>query len=109
MHLKKSSWIIICGSLGIDLLVLFLRHDLTFTSLSDSLFMFALFFLIIGGFLKVFASGFFDTFQRSFKKRTDTDFLKLSEVGRTSYRFWLEPAVLLLLLSLLFLLIASLI
>lgn len=112
MYLKKSSWIITALSLLFSLLWLFIRKEFSFASLSDSLFLFTLFFVIIGGFLKVFASGFFDNFQRSFKKKeknptTKTEYMKLSEVGRSSFRFWLEPAVMLFILSLIALILST--
>ena len=42
-----------------------LNHQLTLIQLSNDLFLCTLPFLIIGGFLWVFSSGFFDHFQRS--------------------------------------------
>ena len=115
MYLKKSSWIITGISFLFSLLWLVIRKSFSFASLSDSLFLFTLFFVIIGVFLKVFASGFFDNFQRSFKKRekreknptAKTEYMKLSEVGRSSFRFWLEPAVMLFILSLVALILST--
>ncbi|AYW48014.1 DUF3899 domain-containing protein [Tetragenococcus osmophilus] len=110
MQIKKSSWIISLASLLVSLLLTIIQNEFSFTVLSNNLFLFTLFFLIIGGFLWVFSSGFFDNFQRAFKKRnkkTKKESMKLSEVGRTSFRFWLEPAGILFLLSLLALLLAA--
>lgn len=110
MRLKKSSWIISLTSLLVSILLIIIQKDFSFTALSDNLFLFTLFFLIIGGFLWVFSSGFFDNFQQSFKKKkkkSQSTGMKLSEVGRSSFRFWLEPAGMLLLLSLLTLLLAN--
>ncbi|AYW45734.1 DUF3899 domain-containing protein [Tetragenococcus koreensis] len=109
MRIKKSSWIISLTILLVSLLLTIIQKDFSLTALSDNLFLFTLFFLIVGGFLWVFSSGFFDNFQRSFKRRnkkTKTAGMKLSEVGRSSFRFWLEPAGILFLLSLLTLLLA---
>src|SRR5699024_2687524 len=108
MHLKKSSWIISLTCLLVSGLFTIIQKDFSFTSLSYNLFLFTLFFLIIGGFLWVCSSGFFDFFQKSFKrKKKDTDYMTISEVGRSSFRFWLEPAGILFLLSLLMLLLAN--
>ena len=45
--------------------------------------------------------------KKAFSKNK-TDYLKLSDVGKQSYGFWLWPGIFLLLLSLLFLLINTL-
>lgn len=103
MHLTKSTWVISLSCLLVSLVWLVFKNQLTFSHLSDVLFLFTLFFLIIGALLWVFASGSFDFFQYSMKKafkKADDEYLKLSDVGKSSYRFWLEPAVILLLLSL---------
>ncbi len=42
-----------------------INHSFTLIQLSNDLFLWSLPFLIIGGFLWVFSSGFFDHFQRS--------------------------------------------
>lgn len=82
-------------------------HNLTWIAISDGLFLAGLPFLIIGCFLWVFSSGFFDTFQASMhqafrrKKATETDFMPLSEVGQKAYLFWLMMAGILLLGSVL--------
>ena len=44
--------------------------------------------------------------KKAFSKNK-TDYLKLSQVGKQSYAFWLWPGVFLLFLSLLFLMIAT--
>ncbi|EPH93605.1 MULTISPECIES: DUF3899 domain-containing protein [unclassified Enterococcus] len=82
---------------------------LTLTNLSNDLFLLALPFLIIGGFLWVFSSGFFDHFQRSvFLARTRNrkkkpDFMPLSSVGYGIYSFWLIIAGVLLVIAVLLL------
>ncbi len=102
MYLKTSSWIISLVCIVFSLGRLLLLQTFSFVALSDALFLIALPLLIIGGFLWVFASGFFDLFQASFKiRKQQTERLKLSEVGRSSFRFWLEPAGILLILSVL--------
>lgn len=95
-----------------DALWLFSKNQLSFLQLADHLFLWSLFFLVIGGFLWVFASGFFDTFQKSMhqalsrKRKQATDYQKLSTVGQGSYAFWLITAGLLLFCSLVCLLFA---
>lgn len=106
MHLRKSTLIISIAGLIISLLWPMIFSDFAWSRVSDLLFSFTLFFLIIGSFLWVCASGLLDFFQYSWKKafrKTKEDYLTLSEIGRTSYRFWLEPALILFLLSLVFL------
>lgn len=106
---KSSGWItLLCFAASLSWLAF--KNELTFATLSDSLFLWAMFFLIIGGFLWVFASGFFDHFQYSMKKtfaRNKTDYLKMSQVGKQSYAFWVWPGFFLFILSMLFLLIAT--
>lgn len=104
MSFKKNSWHIGWVSALIILLWLLLRKEFSWIQFSNLLFLWSLPFLIIGGFLWVFASGSFDHFQASMKKAFSvqkTEFLKLSEIGRQSYVFWLQPGFFLLLLSLL--------
>ena len=111
MRIKKSSGLIALICTLISISWLFFKKELSLSTISDALFLWALFFLIIGGFLWVFAAGFFDHFQYSMKKafsKNKTDYLKLSDVGKQSYGFWLWPGIFLLLLSLLFLLINTL-
>ena len=63
---KKSLPYLIAGVLILLIIVKnSLNHQLTLTQLSNDLFLCAMPFLIIGGFLWVFSSGFFDHFQRS--------------------------------------------
>ena len=68
MRIKKSSGLIALICTLISISWLFFKKELTLSTISDALFLWALFFLIIGGFLWVFASGFFDHFQYSMKK-----------------------------------------
>lgn len=110
MYFRKSTTLISLGSILISFCWLLIRKQLSWANLSDTLFFFTLFLLIIGVFLWVCSSGSFDFFQYSLKKAFGKDkesYLKLSDVGRTSYRFWLEPALLLFICSMLALGIAT--
>ena len=84
-----------------------LNHSLTLTKLSNDLFLCALPFLIIGGFLWVFSSGFFDHFQRSIylartrNRKKKPEFSSLSSASYGMYTFWLIIAGILLALSVL--------
>ena len=84
-----------------------LNHSLTLTQLSNDLFFCALPFLIIGGFLWVFSSGFFDHFQRSIylartrNRKKKPEFSSLSSASYGMYTFWLIIAGILLALSVL--------
>ena len=84
-----------------------LNHSLTLTQLSNDLFLCALPFLIIGGFLWVFSSGFFDHFQRSIylartrNRKKKPEFSSLSSASYGMYTFWLIIAGILLALSVL--------
>lgn len=88
------------------------KQNLSLVTLSDSLFLFMLFFLIIGGFLSVFSSGFFDFFQFSMRKaitrkeKRDLPYTKLSEVGSKNYQFWLLTTGILFLSSMILLLLS---
>lgn len=93
---------------------LFFKQTLSLLTLSDTLFLCALFFGMIGILLWIFSSGFFDTFQRSMRlalrrrnKNEPKEFLPLSEVGKGAFRYWLEVAAALLLVSLILLLLES--
>ena len=74
--------------------------------------MFMLFFLIVGGFLGVFASGFFDFFQQSMRKalarkeKRNLPYTKMSEVGAKNYLYWLLTTGCLFLVSIIFLLVS---
>ncbi len=82
-----------------------LNHQLTLTQLSNDLFLCAMPFLIIGGFLWVFSSGFFDHFQRSIylartrNRKKKPEFSSLSSASYGMYTFWLIIAGILLALS----------
>ena len=84
-----------------------LNHSLTLNQLSNDLFLCALPFLIIGGFLWVFSSGFFDHFQRSIylartrNRKKKPEFSSLSSASYGMYTFWLIIAGILLALSVL--------
>ncbi|MHC5373329.1 DUF3899 domain-containing protein [Enterococcus sp. LJL120] len=98
--------------LVLSIIIAFTNDQLSWGTVSDYLFMFMLFFLIVGGFLGVFASGFFDFFQHSMRKalarkeKRDLPFKKLSEVGAENYLFWILTTGILLLCSLFFLLVS---
>lgn len=101
MNYRRSS-IISLAVLVLAALWLVVTSNWSLLGFANLLFLCCLFFLIIGIFLWVCSSGFFDTFQRSMKKavhRDTTAYVKLSEVGR-SFPFWLAPAGILLLASL---------
>ncbi|WP_165005551.1 DUF3899 domain-containing protein [Enterococcus sp. ZJ1668] len=82
-----------------------LTHQFTLIQLSNDLFLCALPFLIIGGFLWVFSSGFFDHFQRSIylartrNRKKKPEFSSLSSASYGMYSFWLIIAGILLVLS----------
>lgn len=82
-----------------------LTDQLTLLQLSNDLFLCALPFLIIGGFLWVFSSGFFDHFQRSIylartrNRKKKPEFSSLSSASYGMYTFWLIIAGILLALS----------
>ncbi|ASZ08202.1 MULTISPECIES: DUF3899 domain-containing protein [Enterococcus] len=92
----------------------FLTNQLTFLQLSNDSFLCALPFLIIGGFLWVFSSGFFDHFQRSIhlartrNRKKKPEFSLLSSASHGMYSFWLIIAGILLIFSILFMLFALL-
>lgn len=93
----------------VSIIIAVTKEKLSFVTLSDYLFLFTLLFVIIGGFLWVMASGFFDFFQQSVrravarKEKRDLPYMKFSEVGKGQYPFWLTTAGCLLLGSLFFL------
>ena len=78
------------------------KKDFSPLSLSNSLFLVGLPFLVIGGFLWVFSSGFFDHFQRSAyiartrNRKKKPDFVPLSTLGAGAYSFWFINAGLLI-------------
>ncbi|WP_165038164.1 DUF3899 domain-containing protein [Enterococcus sp. ZJ1622] len=82
-----------------------LTNQFTLIQLSNDLFLCALPFLIIGGFLWVFSSGFFDHFQRSIhlartrNRKKKPEFSSLSSASYGMYSFWLIIAGILLVLS----------
>ncbi|MDH6363550.1 muramidase (phage lysozyme) [Enterococcus sp. PF1-24] len=114
--MKKKPYPIIISliCLLVSILIAIYQKNLSFETLSNHLFMFTLLFVIIGGALTVFASGFFDFFQQSMrtalarKEKRSQPYTKLSEVGGQSYKLWLLTAGCLLLTSLIFLAIAYL-
>ncbi|MBF8808492.1 MAG: DUF3899 domain-containing protein [Enterococcus lacertideformus] len=103
---KKSISYLITGVL-ILLIILknSLNQQLTLTQLSNDLFLCAMPFLIIGGFLWVFSSGFFDHFHRSIylartrNRKKKSEFSALSSASYGMYTFWLIIAGTLLALS----------
>ncbi|WP_231474555.1 MULTISPECIES: DUF3899 domain-containing protein [Enterococcus] len=110
--MKKLRYPLIVSALCVigSIIIALIKNTLSLSTMSDYLFMFTLFFLIIGGFLSVFASGFFDFFQHSIRKsvarkeKRDLPYTKFSEVGAKNYRFWLLTTGILFILSLIFLL-----
>ena len=103
---KKSLPYLIAGVLILLIIVKnSLNHQLTLTQLSNDLFLCAMPFLIIGGFLWVFSSGFFDHFQRSIylartrNRKKKPEFSSLSSASYGMYTFWLIIAGILLALS----------
>ncbi|HJG22165.1 MAG TPA: DUF3899 domain-containing protein [Enterococcus durans] len=88
-----------------------LNHQVTLIQLSNDLFLCALPFLIIGGFLWVFSSGFFDHFQRSIylartrNRKKKPEFSSLSSASYSMYTFWLIIAGILLALSIVLLIL----
>lgn len=109
---KPYSAIIALFCTIVSIMIGIFKEKLSFSLLSDYLFMFTLFFLIIGALLAVFASGFFDFFQYSVRKaitrkeKRELPYMKLSEAGAGSYQLWLKTAGWLLAESLIFLTLA---
>ncbi|MGM9902867.1 hypothetical protein A5844_001521 [Enterococcus sp. 10A9_DIV0425] len=103
---------------GALILFVFLKNavtnQLTTVQLSNDLFLCALPFLIIGGFLWVFSSGFFDHFHRSVhlartrNRKKKLEFTSLSSASYGMYSFWLIIAGILLIVSLIFTLLSLL-
>ncbi len=89
-----------------------LNHQLTLIQLWNDLFLCTLPFLIIGGFLWVFSSGFFDHFQRSIylartrNRKKKPEFSSLSSASYGMYTFWLIIAGILLALSIVLLILS---
>ncbi|HAQ0618269.1 DUF3899 domain-containing protein [Enterococcus faecium] len=85
-----------------------INHSFTLIQLSNDLFLWSLPFLIIGGFLWVFSSGFFDHFQRSVhlartrNRKKKPEFSSLSSASYGMYSFWLIIAGILIALSAIF-------
>lgn len=111
-HLKRSG-VLSTACLLLSILLLIVQHRLAWVALSNALFLWTLLFTIIGGFLWVFSSGFFDTFQASmhtaFKRKKNQDhggFMPLSAVGRNAYALWLLTAGWLLIASVFCLILA---
>lgn len=112
--MKKIRYPLIISTLCviISIVIALIKNQLSWATMSDYLFMFMLFFLIVGGFLVVFASGFFDFFQQSMRKafarkeKRDLPHTKLSEVGAKNYFFWLVTTGILFFYSVIFLLVS---
>ncbi|MGK0551012.1 DUF3899 domain-containing protein [Enterococcus faecalis] len=111
--MKKRKWPLLTAfisTIGIFLYLLLGKKELSIVTLSDTFFLVALFFLIIGIALWIMSSGFFDNFQRfmkqslRFKRKNDPkEFVPLSTIGKDHSRFWLETGGILLIPSLVFL------
>lgn len=95
---RNYPYFISAGLILFAILWRIIKGDLSLISLSDTLFMLGLPFLIIGILLWVFSSGFFDTFQRSMhealrrKQKKKANYMPLSQVGHGVYPFWLKIA-----------------
>ncbi len=91
-----------------------INHSFTLIQLSNDLFLWSLPFLIIGGFLWVFSSVFFDHFQRSVhlartrNRKKKPEFSSLSTASYGMYSFWLIIAGILIALSAIFMLFSLL-
>lgn len=107
--MKKLQWPFITSaisSIGIFTYLLFIKKLLTIRSISDTFFIVALFFLIIGIALWIMSSGFFDNFQRfmkmhfRFKKKNEPkEFIPFSEIGKAHSLYWLETGGILMIVS----------
>lgn len=112
--MKNIKWPVITASVSsicIFFYLLLSKKGISTTTLSDTFFVVALFFLIIGIALWIMSSGFFDNFQRFMKqsfrlkrKSEPKEFTPLSIIGNDHRLFWLETGGILLILSLVFLL-----
>ncbi|MFV0560132.1 MAG: DUF3899 domain-containing protein [Enterococcus sp.] len=102
--MKKRLSPYLIGSVVLVLIVSIdaIKQQLTLLTLSNHFFIVGIPFLIIGGFLWVFSSGFFDHFQRSMhlslkrNQKKEPSFLPLSSVGASHFSFWLIIAALLI-------------
>ncbi|WP_082618819.1 DUF3899 domain-containing protein [Holzapfeliella floricola] len=111
MKLNKSTLWISTVALFFSLIFSIWRNNLSWLHLSDILFIISLFFLIVGGFLWVFASGSFDFFQKSLHLKQKTNYeseWKLSTIGKEHKWFFLQPGITLLVISVIFLIIDTL-
>lgn len=107
----KISLSLLCIYLFVPL-YLFLRNlPITAGSLSDAYFMIALIFLMIGAFIAILSSGFFDFFQKNMKhyfrrkKASTTDYVKASDIFAKQPIYWIGTGVILLVSSFLLLII----
>lgn len=90
----------------IPLFTFLTNKKMTLTSLSDNFFLSSLFFLIIGGFILVLSSGFFDFFQKNMKhliqlrrNNEPKEYIPLSEIFKKKPIYWLVVGGTLLLIS----------
>lgn len=104
----KKKIILSIGSsfLLIPLLTFSLNHELTSKNLSDNFFMLSLVFLIIGGFILVLSSGFFDLFQKNMKhlfnlrkNETPKEYVTLSDIFKKKPIYWFSVGLTMLLIS----------
>lgn len=112
--MKNLKWPLITSifvSLGIYFFLFLTKKPFTTQTISDTFFIAALFFLIIGIAFWIMSSGFFDTFQRTmknafrFKKKNEPqEFTPLSVIGKDHHLFWLVTGGILLTIALCFLL-----
>ena len=99
--------------LGIPLLTFMIKKEVTTIFLSDNFFMFSLVFLIIGVFILVLSSGFFDFFQKNMKefiqlrrKNEPKEYIPLSQIFEKKPLYWLITGGVLLVISIVLALIS---
>lgn len=98
---------------GTPLLTFIVKKELTLTQVSDNFFMVSLLFLIIGVFILVLSSGFFDFFQKNMKhliqlRRSNEpkEYIPLSEIFKKKPVYWLATGGILLIISIILTIIA---
>ncbi len=113
-NMKKNKRPILIATIISFCIIIYLlttEHMITFLRLTNTFFMTALFFLIIGVAFWIMSSGFFDNFQRIVKetfrlkkKEEIKDFIPFSSIGFAYYHFWLEIGGILLIIAIISLL-----
>ena len=110
---KKKTAICLVGLFFIIPAITWLtKKEITLKYLSDNFFMFALFFLIVGGFILVLSSGFFDLFQKNMKhliqlrkNNEPKEYVPFSQIFKKKPVFWFIIGVSLLVTSIILALI----